>query len=154
MVSQGAIPRLTNIMTSSASDNVRDTAAWALGNILGHPSIYRKLVLQEGFGLHSLRILGGACRKALLEPVSWAYDHLKPYIFVELNRLYPSVEESVESWTFVEQPRPPSDDVARPSPSRSSICTYSDQELRELLNASLAECLTTAILYMPDPSKV
>ncbi|KAG9043660.1 hypothetical protein FS837_009295 [Tulasnella sp. UAMH 9824] len=90
MVSRGAVPKLTNIMASSSCEEVRDTAAWALGNILGHPSIVHKLPLQGGFG--SYRLLRGAYSKTFFRSLSWAYDHLKPYMLVPFRTFHPLVE--------------------------------------------------------------
>ncbi|KIO22817.1 hypothetical protein M407DRAFT_9755 [Tulasnella calospora MUT 4182] len=91
MVSRGAVPKLANVMASSTCDEVRDIAAWALGNILGHESICYKLRLGGGFGSYWL---SGARSRTLLRSIFWAYDRLKPYMSVESH----AVRTSVATW--------------------------------------------------------
>lgn len=67
----------------SRSDELQDNASWALGNILGHPSLCHKLASQARFGSQGLPLLRNARPKTLFQSIFWAYGLLRPYIYVE-----------------------------------------------------------------------
>ncbi|KAG8940392.1 hypothetical protein FRC04_005276 [Tulasnella sp. 424] len=148
LMSQGAVPKLANMM-DSRSDELQDNASWALGNILGHPSLCHKLASQAGFGSQGLPLMRSVRPKTLFQSIFWAYGLLRPYIYVETLAPDAMVEDGLESWTFVDvDSKVQGEDMSRISSSRSSLCSYSDEELRNLLNASLRECLVTTAQHI------
>eukprot|EP00927_Polykrikos_kofoidii_P034486 TRINITY_DN2925_c0_g1_i1.p1 TRINITY_DN2925_c0_g1~~TRINITY_DN2925_c0_g1_i1.p1 ORF type:complete len:561 (+),score=116.63 TRINITY_DN2925_c0_g1_i1:216-1685(+) len=75
VVENGALPIFVELLRSP-SDDVKEQAVWALGNIAGDSPNFRDLVLQSG-GLHPvMQLLGTSTKNSILRNATWALSNL------------------------------------------------------------------------------
>ena len=75
MIDDGAVPIFVSLL-GSASDDVREQAVWALGNIAGDSPEYRDLVLSEGALQPLLKLLEPSAKQSMLRNATWTLSNL------------------------------------------------------------------------------
>ncbi|CAL4976435.1 unnamed protein product [Urochloa decumbens] len=103
VVNNGAVPIFVKLL-SSPSEDVREQAVWALGNVAGDCAKFRDIVLVHGVLFPLLQLLNGNPRASLLRNGTWAlsnlcrgkpnFEHVKPALIV-LRQLIHSDDEDV-----------------------------------------------------------
>ncbi|KAJ1283677.1 hypothetical protein BS78_03G146900 [Paspalum vaginatum] len=102
VVDSGAVPIFVKLL-SSLSEDVREQAVWALGNMAGDSAKCRDIVLVHGALFPLLQLLNGKPRLSLLRNATWSLgnfcrgelnlEHVKPALQVLLQLIHSEDED-------------------------------------------------------------